>query len=131
MREALCACLDQDGSTLRSVEVTVMLAQKQGRILLGMVAAVIVCALVTFAWQWGAPVQVPQTAGDRLAFAIHWLLLPALTLLAGVGLTSNRRFFLADAIDGQRQVQHTSFEINLRYNPNTLEQQRFVPRVAI
>jgi hypothetical protein len=113
---------DRFAAKQRTIEVSVMSAEKQGRILIGMLAAIVVCTLAVFAWDWGAPAQQPQTAGDRLAFAVHWLLLPALTLFAGVGLTASRRFFTADAIDGQRQVPQASFEINLRYNQNTLEQ---------
>jgi hypothetical protein len=50
------------------------------------------------------------------------MLAPGLALFAGVGLIANRRFFLEGAIDGERRVENTAFEINLRYNQNTLEQ---------
>jgi hypothetical protein len=43
-------------------------------------------------------------------------------LFAGVVFTANRRFFSPQAIDGERHVENDSFEINLRYNQNTLEQ---------
>jgi hypothetical protein len=58
----------------------------------------------------------------RLAYAARWLLVPALCLLAGVGMVANRRFFSNDAMDGTRAPQSKSLEINLRYNQNTLEQ---------
>src|SRR6185503_18536006 len=58
----------------------------------------------------------------RLAFAARWLLVPALCLLAGIGLTANRRFFIEDAIDGSPAPQSNALQINLRYNQNTLEQ---------
>ncbi len=37
-------------------------------------------------------------------------------------MTANRRFLKSDAIDGERRVESKGFEINLRYNQNTLEQ---------
>lgn len=57
----------------------------------------------------------------RLAFAAQWLMVPGLTLLAGVWV-AGRRGFLADAVDGTRSPSSHSLEINLRYNQNTLEQ---------
>jgi hypothetical protein len=57
----------------------------------------------------------------RLAFAAHWLMVPGLTLLAGIW-AAGRRGFIADAIDGTRSPLSHSLEINLRYNQNTLEQ---------
>lgn len=58
---------------------------------------------------------------DRLAFALRWLLVPGLTLLAGIWI-AGRRGFLPNEIDGTRAPASHSFEINLRYNQNTLEQ---------
>jgi len=57
----------------------------------------------------------------RLAFAARWLLLPGLTLLAGI-VAAGRRGFYPDAIDGTPTPQNHGLEINLRYNRNTLEQ---------
>jgi hypothetical protein len=59
--------------------------------------------------------------GSRLAFALRWLLVPGLTLLAGV-VGAARRGFYADAIDGTRTPASRGLEINLRYNQNTIEQ---------
>jgi hypothetical protein len=59
--------------------------------------------------------------GSRLAFAAHWMLLPAVCLLAGV-VGAARRGFIAEAIGGTRAPASASLEINLRYNQNTLEQ---------
>jgi hypothetical protein len=58
----------------------------------------------------------------RLAFVVHWLLLPALALLAGVMAASGWRGVLPGAIDGSRTPAHHAFEITLRYNQNTIEQ---------
>jgi hypothetical protein len=58
----------------------------------------------------------------RLAFAVRWLLVPGLCLLVGIGFTANRRFLSAEAIDGGPPRGPGAFDINLRYNTNTLEQ---------
>jgi hypothetical protein len=63
----------------------------------------------------------PDDAGGRLGFAVHWLVLPGLTLLAGI-IGASRRGFYEDAIDGTRTPANHSLEINLRYNVNTVEQ---------
>jgi hypothetical protein len=57
----------------------------------------------------------------RLAYAAQWMLVPGLTLLAGV-FGASRRGFYADAIEGTRTPSSYSLEINLRYNQNTIEQ---------
>jgi len=72
--------------------------------------------------QLSARVTVPaDNAASRLAYAAHWLILPGLTLLAGI-VAAGRRGFIADAIDGTRTPANHGLEINLRYNQNTLEQ---------
>jgi hypothetical protein len=62
-----------------------------------------------------------ENMSARLAFAVQWLMVPGLTLLAGVWV-AGRRGFIPDAIDGTRSPSSHSLEINLRYNQNTLEQ---------
>ena len=99
-----------------------MFRQKQLLILGGMLAAAIAGVVVVFYVQWGAPDPAPADAGERLAFAVRWMLVPGLALLAGIGMTANQRFLKSDAIDGERRVEGKGFEINLRYNQNTLEQ---------
>ena len=96
--------------------------RKQVLIFAGMLAAVAVGVFVAFYVQWGAPDPLAQTSGDRLAFAVRWLLVPGLALFVGIGLTANQRFLKSDAIDGERKVESWAFEVNLRYNQNTLEQ---------
>jgi len=94
--------------------------RKQMLVLLGMAAAV---AVLVALWAQNPVLAVALPADDpaaRLAFVARWLLLPGLTLLAGVGLTASRRFFTADAIDGTPEA--ASLDVNLRYNRNTLEQ---------
>jgi MAPEG family len=99
-----------------------MLRQKQLLIFGGMAAAVATCLWVALFMTWGAPDPAPAEAGERLAFAVRWLLVPGLCLFAGIGLVANQRFLKPDAIDGERRVESKSFEINQRYNQNTLEQ---------
>ena len=96
--------------------------RKQLLIALGMVAAVAVCLVVArLALSAPGPVADVSTA-DRLALAVRWLLVPGLCLLVGIGFTANRRFFSREAIDGGAPPKPGAFEINLRYNTNTLEQ---------
>lgn len=82
------------------------------------------------------PVALPaDDALARLMFAARWLTVPGLTLLIGIGMVANRRFFSADSIDGTRAPASRSLEINLRYSQNTLEQVALViiawPLVAL
>jgi len=98
------------------------LSRKQILVLAGIIPAAIVVAL---AWtgSFGTLVPLPEdNPVARLSYALPWLLIPALALLAGIGMTGNTRFFSAEAIDGTRKPESNSLEINLRYNQNTLEQ---------
>src|ERR1700760_2184267 len=63
----------------------------------------------------------PDDTASRLALVVRWLLLPGVTLAAGVQVAA-RRGFLPGAIDGTRTPANRALEINLRYNQNTLEQ---------
>ena len=97
--------------------------RKQLLVLLGGVPAFIIVVLVcghAAALFPGVVLPADDTA-SRLAFALRWMLLPGLTLLVGIVLAGRRGFF-PDLIDGTRTPQSGSFEINLRYNTNTLEQ---------
>jgi len=93
--------------------------RKQMLVLVGMTAAVAVLALLWFSTPELGIALPADDAAARLAFAVKWLLVPGLTLLAGIGFTANRRFFTRDAIDGG---ESSALDINLRYNRNTLEQ---------
>ncbi len=86
--------------------------------------AVATCLLAIFGpWPaFGVPDPPPDEPGDRLALAVRWLLVPGFALFVGIGMTANQRFLKSDAIDGERRVESKGFEINLRYNLNTLEQ---------
>jgi hypothetical protein len=95
--------------------------RKQLLILAGVLAAVAVCLT---AWRLAlghGPAADPGTA-ERLALAARWMLVPAFCLLAGIGMTANRRFLSAEQIDGGGAPAGSAFDINLRYNLNTLEQ---------
>jgi hypothetical protein len=95
---------------------------KQLTVAFGTGAAV---ALLLLAWLRLPTLPLPMPDGDdsaaRLAFVAHWLPLPGLALLFGIGLVANQRFFVADAIDGGPS-QSRLIQIALRYNTNTLEQ---------
>lgn len=99
-----------------------MLDRTQGLIIGGTLAALAVAIIFIFYVSWGAPDPLPQNAGERVAFAARWLLVPGVALFVGVASTSGLRFLLPDARDGQRQVNNSAFEITQRYNLNTLEQ---------
>ncbi len=96
--------------------------RKQLVVALGMGAAI---TLLSLAWYQLPVLPLPVPDGDdtasRIAFVAHWLLLPGLALLFGIGLVANQRFFVADAIDGGPSSS-SLIEITLRYNLNTLEQ---------
>lgn len=96
--------------------------RKQLAVVLGASAAVV---LLLLAWSRlsALPLPVPEAddAAARLAFVAHWLLLPGVALLFGIGLVANQRFFVADAIDGGAS-QSRLIQIALRYNTNTVEQ---------
>jgi len=97
--------------------------RKQLIVLAGGVPAVVVVVFVCqHAAQLFARVALPaDNTASRLVYVAHWLILPGLTLLAGIA-GAARRGFYADAIDGTRMPAHHGLEINLRYNQNTLEQ---------
>ena len=94
--------------------------RKQILIALGMASAAIF-ALVTVSIALRQP-AIPIEPDSAVLLAIRWLAVPGLCLLAGIGTTANRRFLTAEAIDGDPPPANRAFEINLRYNRNTLEQ---------
>jgi hypothetical protein len=100
------------------------LLNKQFWIIAGAVPAFItVFAVWKHAAELFAPVTLPaDDPASRLAFVAHWLILPGLTLLAGILAVGGWRAGLAEAIDGTRTPRNRYLEITLRYNQNTIEQ---------
>jgi hypothetical protein len=100
-----------------------MFRDVQRRIALFALLAVAVSVAVVFAPipPFGVPADIDGTAG-RLAFAARWMLVPGVCLLVGIGVLANTRYMLPEAIDGQTVVENRAFEVNRRYNLNTLEQ---------
>lgn len=100
--------------------------RKQLLVMAGMALAVAVAVLLFLASLPDIAHRFAPPAGDdeaaRLAYAVRWLLVPALCLLVGMGAMANHRFFDDEAIDGTRGPREHALEINLRYNLNTLEQ---------
>ena len=97
---------------------------KQILVAAGMALAVVILMVFYTTPQLALRFAPPLGDDDaaRLAFVARWLLVPALCLLAGIGMMANRRFFSNEAMDGTRAPENRSLEINLRYNQNTLEQ---------
>jgi hypothetical protein len=94
--------------------------------LIGLAGAMTAFLLIVLIWnrapQLFAGAALPRDdMASRLAFSVHWLLVPGFALLGGVWV-AGRRGFIPDAIDGTRTPLSHSLEINLRYNQNTLEQ---------
>jgi hypothetical protein len=90
---------------------------------MGALAALLVIGLLSrhVAWLASWVAIPPDDAGNRLGFAVRWLVLPGMTLLVGV-IGASRRGFYEDAIEGTRTPENHGLEINLRYNLNTIEQ---------
>src|SRR5215469_13476805 len=89
-----------------------------------LVACGAVPALVIFLIAWQYPARLAgfltlpaNDTASRLVFVSRWLVIPGLTLLAGIILAAQQRFWSA-AIDGTRQPLAHGLEINLRYNMN-------------
>jgi hypothetical protein len=89
-------------------------------IALGAALALAVCLAVLIPRLNAAAPAVSQA--EALVIVAHWLTVPGLCLLAGLGSTANSRFLNPKAIDGDRPAGDRAFDINLRYNQNTLEQ---------
>ncbi len=99
------------------------MSNEQSKVLAGMAAAV-VFSVVFFevVFRLTAIDLTPPGGIDtvwRLVYALKCEVFAALCLLAGVALIANRRFFIADAIEGG---ESPSIEIDRRYVQNTLEQ---------
>jgi hypothetical protein len=108
---------------MQDVESVPTLLRKQLFLLVGAAPAfVVVFVVLTNATRLFSAVTLPaDDTASRLGFFAHWLLLPGLTLWAGIQY-AGRRGWLPTAIDGTRETTVHSFEINLRYNTNTVEQ---------
>ncbi len=99
------------------------MSNEQRKVLAGMAAAVVFsAAFFEVMFQSTAIGLTPPGGIDaswRLAYAIKWEVIAALCLLAGVAKIANRRFFIAEAIEGDPAP---TIEIDRRYIQNTLEQ---------
>ena len=75
---------------------------------------------------WGlssviAPPAIPDTAGSRLAYALHWATLPALVFFIMVAAVGNARFN-SKAIDPTRGKESQKMVVDGRVADNTLQQ---------
>jgi len=75
---------------------------------------------------WGLAAVIPQpfiadTAADRLAYALRWAVLPALTLLAMIAAVGNARF-ASEAIDPTLGKESRTMVVDGRVADNTTQQ---------
>ena len=75
---------------------------------------------------WGLAAVIPQpfiadTAADRLAYALRWAVLPALTLLAMIAAVGNARF-ASEAIDPTLGKESRKMVVDGRVADNTTQQ---------
>jgi hypothetical protein len=75
---------------------------------------------------WGlssaiTPPAIADTAGDRIAYALRWAVLPALTFFAMVVAVGNARF-LSEAIDPTLGKESQKMVVDGRVADNTLQQ---------
>src|SRR3984885_15536042 len=99
------------------------MSNDQRKVLAGMAAAVVFSAAFFEVMFHSTAIGLGPPGGIesswRLAYALRWEVVAALCLVAGVAKIANRRFFIAEAIDGDPAP---SIEIDRRYIQNTLEQ---------
>lgn len=95
----------------------------------GVVRGVVPAAALTVAGLCGASLLIPLSAlpvdepGARLAWAMQWALLPALTLMIAIMRVANHRFYTPEDIDGSGLTGGTAQVQLLRaVLQNTLEQ---------
>jgi hypothetical protein len=95
----------------------------------GVVRGVIPAAVSTVVGMCGVSLLIPMSAlpadaaGDRLAWAMLWALLPTLTLMVSIMRVANYRFASPDDIDGSGLTAGTDQMLVLRaILQNTLEQ---------
>lgn len=97
--------------------------RQQISVALGMMAAAIVVALLF----WGPELTwagrpIGDDVASRLIWAIRFSLLPAVCILAAVGVIATRRFFDTRAIDGGLPEPGSALDIDRRILANTVEQ---------
>lgn len=97
--------------------------RQQISVALGMMAAAIVVALLF----WGPELTwagrpIGDDVASRLVWAIRFSLLPAVCILAAVGVIATRRFFDTRAIGGGLPEPGSALDIDRRILANTVEQ---------
>ena len=83
-----------------------------------------IAGMIILVWGLAAVISQPviaDTAADRLAYALRWAVLPALTLLAMIAAVGNARF-ASEAIDPTLGKESPKMVVNGRVADNTLQQ---------
>lgn len=95
----------------------------QRGVLRNALAALAVSALVLAGALLALPApRIPDTAADRMAFALPWLLVSAAALLLGVASIARYRFIVPAAADGGNPDGDQALAARRAYLQNTLEQ---------
>ena len=107
---------------LKSGQGETSMTQDQGRVAIGAASGIV--AMVLLVWGLSAAIGapgIPDSAADRLAYALRWAVLPALTLFAMIAAVGNQRFF-SEAIDPTRGKESEEMIVNGRVADNTTQQ---------
>jgi hypothetical protein len=83
-----------------------------------------IVSMILLVWLLSSVIEAPaiaDTAGDRLAYAAHWLVLPAIVLFAMVAVVGNARF-LSEAIDPTLHKESQRMVVDGRVADNTVQQ---------
>ena len=84
----------------------------------GAIASIVVIALCFFCLRF--PMPHLADLSDKIAFALSWIAIAGVMLLAGIGRVAGERFFSKSSIDGVHTDSKTA--IDVQYIQNTLEQ---------
>lgn len=98
------------------------MTKDQKSVALGAVSGVVTMAALVWALSRViAPPAIPDLAGDRLAYAVKWLVVAVLPLLMTILSIGNARF-KSEAIDPTLGKESAAMLVNARVAQNTLEQ---------
>lgn len=98
------------------------MTEDQNKVAVGAISGL--TAMVLMVWGFSSLISSPaiaDNAAERLAYALHWAVLPAILFFAMVGAVGNARFF-SEAIDPTLGKENHKMVIDGRVADNTLQQ---------